>query len=200
MSSSLLFEKVDNAAISDNLPFRIRPIAAEDCKIPFVVETVAGLNLRKYGKVTASEASILSAFRFKNVKESTDLQVEFAELYQEMSINLDVHTMSELNDLMLDPVKLKELEEKKQIDQEMVQSWADGWLELNRKVVLSYNTKTVLELDLITFVIAMRGDNPDWDYEDTYGVLSQEEQLQVLEFLYAEEGVDPSPEPEKKLS
>jgi hypothetical protein len=195
--NSLLFQKVDDIAIAAGLPFKVRPLDSDTCKIPFTVEKVAGLELRKYGKITAIETGILSAFRMEYIKESTECRMKIAELLREMSILLQVDSMEELTDLMGDADKLASLAQTNEVKQEEVQNWADRWLEINQE----YNgerIKIVMNLDLVTFVIAMRGDNPNWDYADTYGLLTSEDHEEVLAFLYQEEGIELSAVEEKK--
>jgi hypothetical protein len=194
---SKLFERVDEIASAIKLPFAVRPLEIEKLKIPYTTKTIGGLKLRKFGKVTALESGILASFRLDYVAEVNDIKTRVAALFVEMRDLLGVDNLDELQNLLVDSDKLLEFASKNEVEAQQISDWTDRFIETG-KLYNTDSTKLLMDLNLITFIVAMRGDNPEWDYEDTYSNLTSDEMQSILEFLYAEEGINAEETPAPK--
>jgi hypothetical protein len=183
-----IFEAVDHISTTIKLPFQVRPIAEDRLKIPYTIQEVAGLKLKSFSKLTAIESGIISAFRVKLVQEVAEQKRLMGLLFTEMSVALQLDELDKLQDLLTDADRLLLLAEKTGVDAEKVSDWVERLIDVTQ----SFNTdatRLLMELNIITFIVAMRGEDDQWDYADTYNNLTEPEMRLVLDFCYEEEGV-----------
>lgn len=186
--STKIFELVDRISSTIKLPFQVRPLSAEALKIPWTIEEVGGLKLKKFSKLTAIESGILSSFRLDLITEVTEQKRRMAELFTEMSEMLGVDNLEQLQELMGDADRLLKLAKDKGVVAEQVSEWVDRLIATQQ----DFNTdatKLLMELNVITFMVAMRGEDPEWDYDDTYNNLTSAEMSSISAFIFSEEGV-----------
>lgn len=183
-----IFELVDRISSTIKLPFQVRPLEPGAIKIPWTEEEVGGLKLKKFSKLTAIESGILSSFRLDLITQVTEQKRRMAELFTEMSEMLGVDNLEQLQELMADADRLLELAKDKGVVAEQVSEWVDRLIATQQ----DFNTdatKLLMELNVITFMVAMRGEDPEWDYDDTYNNLTSAEMEEISAFIYSEEGV-----------
>ncbi|MEN9870419.1 MAG: hypothetical protein RLZZ171_1407 [Cyanobacteriota bacterium] len=183
-----IFELVDRISSTIKLPFQVRPISAEALKIPWSWVETGGLKLKSFSKLTAIESGILSSFRLELITQVTEQKRRMAELFAEMSKLLGVDNLDELQELMADADRLLELAKNQGVVAEQVSEWVDRLISTQQDFNVDA-TKLLLELNVITFMVAMRGEDPDWDYSDTYNNLTSSEMEEIMAFIYSEEGV-----------